>query len=404
MVCVDRSSVCSVFGSGCDAGADWSPDVATDRSFWLEFDWTETRRSPTCTAFERAPTAGGRDCRRREAVFSATVERGGPLDRAAQWRSARRRRPLQPASAAELRWRNGRRLFDAPLQHGRFDHAADGLPVKRPGRFDPHGEGHADKAPKLGETAAMTGHVNQHEGGPQGLVGPPVGGPRRVVMEGRLGRAFFAGMPMAANVRSGFLLFLGRRDDEIGRSHAMRGPRPLFPDWYGSSSCASIRLPTSSRTGCPYRERAASDPWGRARQRERRRSRPGTRRSAGWKRVASRLVPRLGGAARSLQPLRLSGARDARPANVNHADGRPPRNFDGSKIEREAPRSIHRRRKLTIRPHLANQPPRTRAWYTLWTKARLSHWLRSRRSSAWSPSDLQGVANRSNSRFGRRTS
>lgn len=41
------------------------------------------------------------------------------------------------------------------------------------------------------------------------------------MMRGDLGRALFARVAVAANVRSRLILFLGRRDDEIGDRHVV---------------------------------------------------------------------------------------------------------------------------------------------------------------------------------------
>ncbi len=57
-----------------------------------------------------------------------------------------------------------------------------------------------------------------------------------------------------------------RRRNRAGSRHA-RAPRRFSADWCDSSSCASTRPPKNSRTGCPGRGRAASDPWECARQR-----------------------------------------------------------------------------------------------------------------------------------------
>ncbi len=197
--------------------------------------------------------------------------------------------------------RNGRIELHMPFQHGHVNNLADDLLIERPAPFDSHGESDGDKAPDLGKAAAVAGQVDQHEADPQlfrfrrllhGLC--LLGRGRSLVFESTSGRTFFATRMMAAHVQAGFFLFLlrGGHDKRGGYDAVLVGPGNFFPIGVTAAVVPAL-IGRGSRTGCPGRERAASGLWRRAKRRGCRRFQPEAPRSAEWKGVASRLVPRL---------------------------------------------------------------------------------------------------------------
>jgi hypothetical protein len=117
---------------------------------------------------------------------------------------------------------NRRSKFDAPFEHRHIDHIADDSLIKRPGHFDPYGQSDPDQTPKIWKVAAVTGEVNQYQSQSQRT--PFVGvfcGLRSVSMRDGLCRTFFAAVLVATRVSGRLVLFLCRRNHEVGRSDAV---------------------------------------------------------------------------------------------------------------------------------------------------------------------------------------